>query len=101
MLIQQALEREPLLGSWFAAWGTVQFATGQLEAAETQFKKAFEYQFGGGPAFLLAQLKTHIGKTDEGLAFLHDNLAGMGPVYQELLKSPIVRKLIYAAFFKK
>jgi TolB-like protein/Tfp pilus assembly protein PilF len=101
VLIQKALEREPLLGSWFAAWETVQFTTGQLEAAEEQFKKAFEYQFGGGPAFLLAQLKTHMGKTDEGLSFLRDNLAGMGPVYQELLKSPIVRKLIYAAFFKK
>jgi len=77
------------------------WATGQLEAAEVQFKKAFEFQFGGGAAFLFAELKANTGKTDEGISFLRDNLAGMGPLYHELLKSPIVRTLIYAAFFKK
>lgn len=99
-MMKDALDREPLLGSWYAAWGTVKFSLGQLDLAESLFRKSFDSNFGYG-AILFAQLLAHRNRTDEALRFMNDNLGGLGAVTRNQLKSPMVRKLTYAAFFKK
>ena len=99
-MMAQALDREPLLGPWYGALGTVHFASGDSEKAERLFKKSFDCNFGYG-AILYAQLLSHQGRVKEGLEFLKDNFEGFGPVLSQQLKSPFVRQLTYAAFFKK
>jgi len=100
VMMKDALDREPLLGPWYAAWGTVQFAQGKLDEAEALFSKSFDCNFGYG-AILYAQLLAHRGKTQKAMQYLDQNFDGLGAVTQELLKSPIVRKLTYSAYIKK
>lgn len=100
VMMADALDREPLLGPWYGALGTTFFAEGDLDQAEKLFKKSFECNFGYG-AVLFAQLLTHRGRAAEALDFMHDNFDGLGPVMQSQLRSLLVRKLTYAAFFKK
>lgn len=99
-MMAQALDREPLLGPWYGALGTVHFTSGDFDEAERLFKKSFECNFGYG-AILYAQLLSHQGRVKEGLKFLNDNFDGFGPVLSQQLKSGFVRRLTYAAFFKK
>lgn len=99
VLMRNALDREPLIGSWYAAFGTVQFSMGRLDHAESLFKQSFECNFGYG-AILYSQLLSHRGREDEALQFMHDNFENLGAVTRAQLKSPFVRKLTYAAFFK-
>ena len=98
--MKDALDREPLIGAWYAAWGTVQFAKGHLDKAESLFRKSFDCNFGYG-AILFAQLLAHRGQTAAALQFLDTNFDGLGAVMQEQLKSPLVRKLTYSAYIKK
>ncbi len=100
ILMQDALDREPLLGPWYAALGTVKFADGQLDEAQALFKNAFDCNFGYG-AILYAQLLVHRDRAGEALKFMDDNFDGLGVVLQTQLKSFLIRKLTYAAFFKK
>ena len=99
-MMEDALDREPLLGSWYGALGTTYFASGDFEKAEELFKKSFECNFGYG-AILQAQLMTHLGKPAEALALMKKNFDGLGPVLQSQLKSALVRKVTYSAFFKR
>jgi TolB-like protein/Tfp pilus assembly protein PilF len=99
-MMEDAVGREPLLGSWYAAWGTVQFSSGNLDKAEALFRKSFDCNFGYG-AILFSQLLTHRGRTDQALQFMDDNFDQLGAVTREQLKSSMVRKVTYAAFFKK
>ncbi len=99
-MMSRGLDREPFLGSWYAALGTTYFAEGNLDRAEALFKKSFQCNFGYG-AVLLAQLLTHRGRSDEAVSFMNDNFDGLGPVMQAQLKSPLVRSLTYSAFFKR
>ena len=73
---------------------------GDLDKAEHLFKKSFECNFGYG-AFLYAQLLAHEGRSKEALEYVESNFEGLGPVLQSQLKSVLVRKLTYAAFFKR
>ena len=72
IMMKDALDREPLLGSWYAAWGTVQFSLGELDKAEELFRKSFDCNFGFG-AIVLAQLLAHRGRTQEAMDFLENN----------------------------
>lgn len=100
IMMKDALDREPLLGSWYAALGTVQFSQGKLEAAETLFRKSFDCNFGYG-AILYAQLLAHRGRTKEAIQFLDNNFDGLGAVNREQLKSLTLRKLTFSAYIKK
>lgn len=100
VLMQDAMEREPLLGPWHAALGTVKFSDGMIDDAEAQFKTAFDCNFGYG-AILYAQLLVHKGKADQAVQFLNENFDDLGVVLQTQLKSTFVRKLTYAAFLRK
>ena len=99
-MMADSLEREPLLGPWYGALGTTYFVEGDFEMAEQLFKKSFECNFGYG-AILYAQLLTHMGRAGDALAYMHNNFEGLGPVLQSQLDSGLVRKLTYAAFFKR
>lgn len=99
-MMTEALDREPLMGSWYGALGTAHFASGELDTAEKLFKKSFDCNFGYG-GILYAQLLSHRGRVKEALDFLNKNFDGFGPVLSAQLKSSFVRKVTYAAFFKK
>ncbi|GAA6139856.1 hypothetical protein NBRC116583_36030 [Arenicella sp. 4NH20-0111] len=98
-LMRNALDREPLIGSWYAAFGTVQFSMGRLDQAESLFRQSFECNFGYG-AILYSQLLSHLGREDEAIEFMTDNFDELGAVTRAQLKSPFVRKLTYSAFFR-
>lgn len=100
VMMSDALDREPLLGPWYGALGTTYFAQGNLDKAESLFKKSFECNFGYG-GILFARLLAHSGRVDEALTFMRENFDGLGPVLQSQLKSKAVRTLTYSAFFKK
>ncbi len=99
-MMSEALDREPLMGSWYGALGTTHFASGELDTAEKLFKKSFDCNFGYG-GILYAQLLSHMGRSKEAIDFLNKNFDGFGPVLAEQLRHSFVRKLTYAAFFKK
>jgi len=99
-MMADASELEPLRGAWYCGLGSVYFTNGQSEQAEALFKKSFEYNFGYA-GILFAELLAHQGRVNEALSFLNDNFEGLGPVMQAHLNSKLMRKITYAAFFKK
>ncbi len=91
---------EPLRGAWYSGLGSACLIDNQVDEAEALYRKSFEYNFGFG-GLLLAELLAHKGQVDEAITFLEQNYDGLGPVMHALLDSSLIRKIAYAAFFKK
>ena len=98
--MRDALDREPLIGAWYGALGTVQFSMGRLDLAEVLMKKAFDCNWGYA-AILSAQLLAHRGNSKEAIKTMKESFDGLGAVTQAQLKSPFVRNLTNSAFFQK
>lgn len=96
----RVLEQDPLCGIWHTTYGGVLISAGEPEKAKNSFKRSFELGFGAA-AFGVSHRLACEGNADQAVEFMKNNFDGLGPIEQAELKSPLVRHLVYNAFFRK
>lgn len=96
----RVLERDPLCGIWHTTYGGLLISAGEFKKSEISFRHSFDLGFGAA-AFGFSHRLACNGKADEAVKFMKNSFDGLGPIEQAELKSPLVRNLVYRAFFQR
>ena len=99
-LMQRAIAIDPLNSSWHAQMAGIELQRGDMHAAEYHMRQA--YDLGSGPAaFTNALIICEREGPDAAIAFAEECYDGMVASDRTELRSPLTRKLVFNAFYKR
>lgn len=99
-LMQRAIAIDPLNSSWHAQMAGIELQRGDMHAAEYHMRQA--YDLGSGPAaFTNALIICEREGPAAAIAFAEECYDGMVASDRTELRSPLTRKLVFNAFYKR
>ncbi len=99
-LMQRAIAIDPLNSSWHAQMAGIELQRGDKHAAEYHMRRA--YDLGSGPAaFTNALIISEREGPNAAIAFAEECYDGMVASDRTELRSPLTRRLVFNAFYKR